>query len=131
MESELAAGTSASEAARSLGRSSLQPRGGVKCRQHDVSRATVNKDRRENYRVASGGEGGGEEGELVEVRVRTSRARTYAERSWRARGVARGLREAREAGRGARGPDLPGRDVSLTHSVSLTQTDVHHGQAGS
>jgi len=54
MASELAAGTSESEAARdrSVAESSLQPRDGVKCRRrHDVSRATVNKDRRENYRV--------------------------------------------------------------------------------
>lgn len=57
-------GTSESEATRdrSVAKSSLQPRGGVKCRrQHDVSRATVNKDRRENYRVENGGKGGLEE----------------------------------------------------------------------
>lgn len=117
---------------RSVAKSSLQPRGGVKCRRrHDVSRATVNKDRRENYRVGCG-EGSEGEGDLVEVRARMSSACTYIREAFASQngdeGVTRSARGGRE---GARGVDLPGRDVSLTHSVSLTQTDVHHGQAGS
>lgn len=56
----------------------------------------------------------------------------------------KGGREEREMGSCKRGARMKGvrgagggqglareRDVSLTHSVSLTQTDVHHGQAGS
>lgn len=86
-----------SERDRSAAKSSLQSRGGVKCRRrHDVSRATVNKDRRENYRVGRGGEGSEGEGDLVEVRARTSRACTYIREAFAARngdeGVARSAR---------------------------------------
>lgn len=65
--------------------------------------------------------------EGVEERAARRSPRSYKRVRERARARATAERDVGER----RGGDLPGRDVSLTHSVSLTQTDVHHGQAGS
>lgn len=105
-----------------------RPRQVQAARRHDVSRATVNKDRRENYRVGRWKRGRALASKSAYVRTRNVRG---VERS----GLGEGGERCEERRRGREGceggVDLPGRDVSLTHSVSLTQTDVHHGQAGS
>jgi hypothetical protein len=70
---------------------------------------------------------------------RRGQARAGGKKEGRKEGRKNGEAEKRSEARTRRntraraldGGDLPGRDVSLTHSVSLTQTDVHHGQAGS
>lgn len=110
-----------------------RPRGGVKCRRrHDVSRATVNKDQRENYRVRSEGEGRGREVEERAISsksafVQATRVHTYAKRS-RRRTATRGLRGARGAGRDARG--RLARERRVTHSLRVTYTNRRTSRAG-
>lgn len=134
MPSKLAVDTSESEAASEIARSpsplcSLAVASSAGGGMTSAVRQSTKTGARTTVGCGEGSEG---EGDLVEVRARMSSACTYIREAFASQngdeGVTRSARGGRE---GARGVDLPGRDVSLTHSVSLTQTDVHHGQAGS